>query len=173
KGMANGLPLSAVVGRADLMREFEEIFVSSTFGGDTLALAACIATMDEDAKHPVIDHLWRMGRRFQDGFTAAATRLGVPARCIGYPVHPKIVIDHRSPETQRLLMSLFLQETGRRGVIFHFAGFNLSFSHGERDGEGTVQGWREGLPVVSAALADGRIAQRLEGKPYQEAFKRS
>ena len=50
--MANGLPLSAVVGRADLMREFEEIFVSSTFGGDTLALAACIATMDEYADAP-------------------------------------------------------------------------------------------------------------------------
>lgn len=28
---------------------------------------------------PVIDHLWRMGRRrFQDGFTTAARRLGVP-----------------------------------------------------------------------------------------------
>jgi len=42
KGMANGLPLAAVVGRRELMREFEEIFVSSTFGGDTLALAACL-----------------------------------------------------------------------------------------------------------------------------------
>src|SRR5215813_10551708 len=156
KGMANGLPLSAVVGRADLMREFEEIFVSSTFGGDTLALAACRATLDEYRERPVIEHLWRMGRRFQDGFTAAATRLGVPARCIGYPVHPKIVIEHSSPETQRLLMSLFLQETGRRGVIFHFAGFNISFSHGERDVEETVQACDEALRVVSAALADGR-----------------
>jgi len=173
KGMANGLPLSAVVGRADLMREFEEIFVSSTFGGDTLALSACIATMDEYAKRPVIDHLWRMGRRFQDGFTAAATRLGVPARCIGYPVHPKIVIDHRSHDTQRLLMSLFLQETGRRGVIFHFAGFNISFSHGERDVDESVQACDEALRIVGAALADGRIAERLEGKPYQEAFRRS
>ena len=173
KGMANGLPLSAVVGRADLMREFEEIFVSSTFGGDTLALAACRATLDEYRRLPVIDHLWRMGRRFQEGFAAAAMRLGVPARSIGYPVHPKIVIDHRSAETQRLLMSLFLQETGRRGVIFHFAGFNISYSHAEADVDETVTACEEALRVVGAALEDGRIAERLEGKPYQEAFRRS
>src|SRR5262249_21387766 len=109
KGMANGLPLSAVVGRVELMREFEDIFVSSTFGGDTLALAACRATLDEYARRPVIEHLWRIGRRFQEGFTALAARLGVPARCIGYPVHPRIVIDHASPAVQRLLMSLYLQ----------------------------------------------------------------
>src|SRR5262249_21705491 len=133
KGMANGLPLAAVVGRAELMREFEDIFVSSTFGGDTLALAACLATLDVYRSRPVIDHLWRMGRRFPDGFPAVAARLGVPARAIGFPVHPKIVIDHRSPETQRLLMSLFLQETGRRGAIYHFAGFNISYSHTESD----------------------------------------
>ncbi len=173
KGMANGLPLSAVVGRAELMREFEDIFVSSTFGGDTLALAACLATLDEYSRQPVIEHLWRMGRRFQDGFTAAAARLGVPARCIGYPVHPKIVIDHRSPETQRLLMSLFLQETGRRGVIFHFAGFNISFSHAEADVDESLRACEEALSIVGAALGDGRIGERLEGKPYMEAFRRS
>jgi glutamate-1-semialdehyde aminotransferase len=173
KGMANGLPLSAVVGRAELMREFEDIFVSSTFGGDTLALAACLATLDEYASRPVIDHLWRMGRRFQDGFRAAATRLGVPARSIGYPVHPKIVIDHPSPQAQRLLMSLFLQETARRGVIFHFAGFNISYSHAEADVDQSLQACEEALSLVGAALGDGRIAERLEGKPYTEAFRRS
>jgi glutamate-1-semialdehyde 2,1-aminomutase len=70
-------------------------------------------------------------------------------------------------------MSLFLQETGRRGVIFHFAGFNISFSHGERDVDESVQACDEALRIVGAALADGRIAERLEGRPYQEAFRRS
>ena len=173
KGMANGLPLAAVVGRAELMAEFEEIFVSSTFGGDTLALAACLATLQEYGARPVIEHLWRMGRRFQEGFAAAAARRGVPARAIGYPVHPKIVFDHPSPETARLVMSLFLQETARRGVIFHFAGFNVSFSHAEADVDHTLHACDEALRVVADALDDGRIAERLEGKPYTEAFRRS
>ncbi len=173
KGMANGLPLAAVVGPRELMREFEDVFVSSTFGGDTLALAACLATLDVYRREPVVEHLWRMGRRFQDGFTALAGRLGVPVRTVGYPVHPKVVVDHRSPETQRLLMSLFLQETAARGVIFHFAGFNVSFSHSEADVDRTLEACGEALRVIGDALADGRVTERLRGKPYQEAFKRS
>jgi len=173
KGMANGLPLAAVVGPRELMREFEDVFVSSTFGGDTLALAACLATLDVYRAEPVVEHLWRMGRRFQDGFGALAARLGVPARTLGYPVHPKVVIDHRSPEAQRLLMSLFLQETAARGVIFHFAGFNVSYSHTESDVDHTLDACAEALRMIGEALADGRIAERLRGKPYQEAFRRS
>src|SRR5262249_42191363 len=155
KGMANGLPLSAVVGRAELMREFEDIFVSSTFGGDTLALAACRATLHEYRRQPVIEHLWRMGRRFQEGIAALAARLGVPARCIGYPVHPKIVIEHPSPETQRLLMSLLLQELAEGGVIVHMAGFNISFSHGEADVDQSLAACERALRAVGDALADG------------------
>ena len=173
KGIANGLPLAAVVGRRDLMREFEEIFVSSTFGGDTLALAACRATLEEYGRRPVIAHLWKIGQRFQEGFAAVAGRLGVAARCIGYPVHPKIVIEHKVPETQRLLMSLFLQETARHGVIFHFAGFNISFSHAEADVDETLAACEKALRVLGDSLEDGRIAERLRGKPYREAFRRS
>jgi hypothetical protein len=70
-------------------------------------------------------------------------------------------------------MSLFLQETGRRGVIFHYAGFNVSFSHRDADVDETLAACEEALRVVGAALDDGRITERLEGRPYGEVFKRS
>jgi acetylornithine/succinyldiaminopimelate/putrescine aminotransferase len=50
--MANGLPLAAVVGPRELMREFEDVFVSSTFGGDTLALAACLPPLEVYRREP-------------------------------------------------------------------------------------------------------------------------
>jgi glutamate-1-semialdehyde 2,1-aminomutase len=147
--------------------------VSSTFGGDTLALAAARATIDEYRRQPVVEHLWTAGRRFQEGVRAAATRTGVTADCIGYPVHPKIVILHRSDEDQRLLMSLFLQETARHGCLFHFAGFNTSLSHRDDDVDRSVDVCEAAFRVVGAAVADGKIADRLEGKPYEVAFRRS
>ena len=36
-----------MVGRADIMRVMEDIFYSGTFGGETLSLAAAIATIDK------------------------------------------------------------------------------------------------------------------------------
>ena len=45
--MGNGMPISAVVGPAVIMRMMEDIFYSGTFGGETLSLAAAIATIDK------------------------------------------------------------------------------------------------------------------------------
>src|SRR5262249_58669420 len=47
KSMGNGMPISAIVGRADLMAEMEHIFFSSTFGGEALSLAAALATVQK------------------------------------------------------------------------------------------------------------------------------
>lgn len=62
KALGNGMPLSALVGRSELMREFEDIFVSGTFGGEALSLAAGLAVLDKIAREPVIDTLWKTGR---------------------------------------------------------------------------------------------------------------
>src|SRR5207244_11857321 len=100
-------------------------------------------------------------------------RRGGAGRCIGCPLHPTVVVEHKVSDTQRLLMSLFLQETARHGVIFHFAGFNISFSHAEADVDETLAACEKALRVLGDALEDGRVAERLRGKPYREAFRRS
>ena len=46
KAIGNGYPLSAVVGRKDIMKYMEEIFFSSTFGGETISLSAAIANIE-------------------------------------------------------------------------------------------------------------------------------
>ena len=61
KGMANGFPISAVVGKREIMREFEEVFFSTTFGGDTLALSASITTIKELKRKKATDHFWKFG----------------------------------------------------------------------------------------------------------------
>ncbi len=175
KGLANGLPLAAVVGQRTLMRELgdDDVFVSSTFGGDTLSLAAARATIEEYERQPVIERLWAAGRRFQEGFRAAVARLAVPAECIGYPVHPKVVFRHESEETAEDLMRLFLEQTAQRGLLFHFAGFNVSFSHSDADVDQTVTACDEALRVIGDRLADGKIHESLNGKPFKRAFRRS
>jgi glutamate-1-semialdehyde aminotransferase len=149
------------------------VFVSSTFGGDTLALAAARATIDEYRRKPVIERLWTAGRRFQEGFRQAIARAAVPAECIGFPVHPKIVFRHANEKKNYEMMNLLLQETARRGVIFHFAGFNISFSHSDADVDESLEACDAALRIVGKALAEDRVAEMLEGRPYREVFKRS
>jgi glutamate-1-semialdehyde 2,1-aminomutase len=53
KGIANGFPLSAVVGRRELMMEMEQIFFSGTFGGELLSLAAAKYVLDRVASENI------------------------------------------------------------------------------------------------------------------------
>ena len=45
KGMANGMPLSALVGKRKIMKSLEKVFFSGTFGGETLSLISCLETI--------------------------------------------------------------------------------------------------------------------------------
>ncbi len=61
KGMANGMPLSALVGKKKYMNKMPDIFFSGTFGGESLSLSASIATVDKIEKKNVIKKLWSTG----------------------------------------------------------------------------------------------------------------
>lgn len=64
KAMANGMPLSAVVGKREIMKVFEppnNIFYSGTMFGETLSLAASLATIKKMQRENVIQHLWKVG----------------------------------------------------------------------------------------------------------------
>src|SRR3569833_3276388 len=70
KGLANGYPVSAVAGRADVMKLMEEIFFSFTFGGETLSLAAALATMRKLEREPVVNVLCSQGKKIIEGVNA-------------------------------------------------------------------------------------------------------
>ena len=76
KGMANGLPISAIVGRTDLMREMEEIFYSLTFGGEALSRRA-IAVLDKLRREPVVEKINATGTAMADGARAAIEEFGL------------------------------------------------------------------------------------------------
>ncbi len=61
KAMANGMPISVVVGKKEIMEIFDEIFFSFTFGGEVLSITAAITTIRELSPKDVIAHL--MGTR--------------------------------------------------------------------------------------------------------------
>lgn len=170
KAIANGYPLSCVVGRRDLMAH--ATYASSTFGGEAVSLAAAGATLDFYKAQPVTKRMWEIGSYFIAGFNALARTLAVPFRCIGQGPHPRIVVEGDDPELARLLMSLFLQESAARGVLFHHGGLNVSWSHDLAILAETLTACEGALVTCHAGLTGGDVTAQLRGKPYVEAFRR-
>jgi len=89
KAMANGYPISAVGGKAELMDMFSTTpghpaFFAGTFNGHPGMAAAALATIRKLEREPVHQHIFELGDRARDGLQKMYDRLGVPALVTGF-----------------------------------------------------------------------------------------
>jgi glutamate-1-semialdehyde 2,1-aminomutase/spore coat polysaccharide biosynthesis protein SpsF len=174
KAMANGFPLSAVVGPREIMKQFEQTFFSFTFGGEALSLAASLATMKEIAEKEVIAHNWEQGGKIKDGLNVLARQFGVEmfVRCAGLPPRTVVNFFDESGRDSLLVKSLFQQECLKRGVLFS-GGHNLCYSHSNEDIEFTLRVYRAAMEIVGDAIRRNKVEAMLEGRPVQPVFRRA
>jgi glutamate-1-semialdehyde aminotransferase len=173
KAMGNGMPISTVVGRGDVMTKFEDAFFSTTFGGETLSLAATIATINEFRRLNVAEHFWSYGEKLKQAFVKAGEAAGVSVKADGPGPHFLMVIKDDRGEATPEVKSLFLQECVRRGVLFHYGAISLCRAHGADELEETERVMREAFVVVGDAIKRGKINEVLDGPPYREVFRRN
>jgi glutamate-1-semialdehyde 2,1-aminomutase len=67
KACANGFPLAAVGGRADLMAAVHRTWISSTLATESVALAAALATLEVFEREQVCAHLHQVGTELLHG----------------------------------------------------------------------------------------------------------
>ena len=172
KAMANGFPLSTVVGRREIMEVFDEIFFSFTFGGEALSLAAARATIAKLREKNVIEHLWRQGTALQNGYNAFARECGLDGRtqCIGFPPRTVLVFKDRAGADSLAMKSLFQQEMIKRGILTA-GGFTLCYAHSDEDARRTLEACRDALTLLARAVAEDRVEAALEGPVIQPVFR--
>ena len=172
KAFANGMPISLLAGRKEIMQLFNEhVFFFTTFGGEALSLAAAVATINEMIKYNVPAHLARKGKLLKDGYNNIAAELNISyTRCIGYDCRSMIVFDS-SAGNPLLLKSYVQQELIKKGILW--SGFhNVSFSHTEEDIQYTLKAYREVLQLLKEAVADNSVEQKLKGKAVEAVFRK-
>jgi len=174
KAMANGYPIAAIVGRREIMKIFDEVFFSFTFGGSTPSLAAAKATITEMRDRNVIGHLWEQGKRLKNGYDELAKEYGLSqsTECIGLP--PRTVTQFRNENGKESLVikSFFQQECLKRGILFS-GGHNICFSHSVSDIDYTLRVYRTVMGMLADAIGKGNVAERLEGEPVQPVFRQA
>jgi glutamate-1-semialdehyde 2,1-aminomutase len=89
KAMANGYPIGAIGGRADLMEQFNTtpgrpVFFAGTYNGHPGCVAAAIATIDKLVEEPVHEHVFALGKRARRELSDLFRSLGEPAHVSGF-----------------------------------------------------------------------------------------
>ena len=164
KAMGNGFPIACIVGRADVMKVFEDIFVSFTFAGEVASMAAAMKVLDILEQTDALARMEYQGRRLQDGFNALAKAAGLAQRlqCVGYPRWSLLKFKDAAGKDCLLTRSLFSQEIVKRGVL-QLVTHNMSAAHDDRAVEQTLEVYAAVFKTLAQWLSASDPAQYLEG----------
>jgi len=172
KGMANGYPLSAVVGSNEIMQKVEDIFFSGTFGGETLSLAAANTVIDKYKKDNVPKYLNDLGNYLLKKLNQLITNEGLDDifRTSGHPAWSFLQVKAQDKYTALEIKTLFLQEMFKNGILI-LSSHNLNFSHSEEDIDKLISVYSEVLPLIKQSIDDGNLIEQLNCKPLQPLFQ--
>jgi glutamate-1-semialdehyde aminotransferase len=168
KAMANGMPISAIAGKSEYMKELDHAFFSMTFGGECLSLAASIATIKE-LQNKDYKHIWNLGRLFENGMINLSKKHDLEINFAGSgPRHNLSFSDKYSDSSG--MRDLFYQEMVKQKILFSNVLY-INFAHTEQDIFRTLESADHALRVVKDNMT--RIDRILEGKRSVAVFRKN
>ena len=172
KAIANGAPVGALGGRADLMDQFSTrpgapAFFAGTYNGHPWVVAAALETLRKLREEPVHEHVFRLGERVRTELGAMYERIGVPAVVTGYgSVFVTYFMDGGAPKTYDDLLAndagLFigyrrrLLEHGVFELPLNLKRSHISYAHTDEDIDRLVAATEI---AVLDAVKDGGIGE--------------
>jgi glutamate-1-semialdehyde 2,1-aminomutase len=147
KAIANGLPLAAVGGRADIMGKISRTWISSTLATEFVSLAAAQETLRVMLVDSVPSHLARVGGRLFVGLQALAERhAGLVAGVGGVP--QMCLLHYRDEEISQRVTAA----AARLGVLFKRSAYNfVSLAHDDDVVDRTLDVLDEALSMAGVS----------------------
>ncbi|MFO1449422.1 MAG: aminotransferase class III-fold pyridoxal phosphate-dependent enzyme [Opitutaceae bacterium] len=125
KAMANGMPLSALVGCARLMEPMKDNWISSTYASDALAIVAALETLEILCEQPILEELQSKASLLQQGIVNLSVDTGADL-WVGAQA-PAIRFGFNGPaDDQARRVRQFVAGCVRRGVLVRRDGSGIS-----------------------------------------------
>lgn len=169
KAMTNGYPVSAIIGKRDVMQAAQNTFISSTFWTERIALAATCKSIDCYIKYSVWETQERLGKRIQSGWRALADKYKISLKILGiYPLS-HFEFDY---ENSRVYKTYFTQEMLKKGFLAA-TGVYISHSHTDEVVDKYLEACDEIFGAISKILQNNKkIEDFLEEPVCHAGFER-
>ncbi len=168
KGISNGFPMAAIIGKRSVMGNAQDTFISSTYWTERIGPVAALATISKIKDENVPEHLTKMGRKVRQGWEILADKSGLGIETGGiYPLS-HFLFKHKDP---LVLKTLFTQLMLERGFLASTA-FYASYAHKDAHVKDYLHAAAESFDIISKALKTGRPEKYLKGPVCHSGFTR-
>ena len=158
KAMSNGHPISAIVGRADVLSGIGHTKMTSTFFGNSAEMVAAITTISILKETNAIPHIWSMGEMFEAGINALLAEHTFSAQFVGYAPYPFIQFTIPDCEQNEQVKRIFFTEVARNGVFLHpNHHWYISAAHTAEDIQNTLEIFQKGFVAVENYLNEKNL----------------
>ena len=154
----------------EYMKKFNDIFYSTTYGGETLSIAAGIAVIDEFLHQDVVKHCWNIGQQLKDGLNKIGKEIGLEVEWKGLPVRGAITFSETNGYSKNLIHSIFLQECVKQGVLFGPGESLICYSHNALDVKNTMLAIEKSFKKISDGLSNNNLQKMLEGEQMKSVM---
>lgn len=172
KGIANGYPLSAIVGRKEIMLEMENIFFSGTFGGELLSLAAAKAVISMHMESDISAQLASIGSAISNGIEKIVreNKMENLLKLSGHPSWKFLNWSQSNGFNEKIIKTFFMQEMLKRGILV-LSTHNVSLSIKEKHIQRILNTYGEVLSIVNKSIVNETIMDKLKATPIETLFK--
>jgi 4-aminobutyrate aminotransferase/(S)-3-amino-2-methylpropionate transaminase len=159
KSMAGGLPLSGVVGKAEIMDSLWDNAVGGTYVGNPVALAAAVAVLDVFEEEGLVARAQRIGETIRARMLAWQERFAAigDVRGLGAMLAIEYVEDRETKQPAPQIASRVAEEAAVRGLLLLKAGVHSNCNRvlcplviSDAELEEALAAWEEALDAVLA-----------------------
>ena len=164
KSMANGMPISALVGKSKIMKHFNDVFFSTTFGGETLSIAAAIATINKIKSKGVVKNIWKKGEKLKKfvRLEIKKNNLQKLISIVGYDPWTNIKFISKSEKKNQLMKSFFIKNMIENKILINTSN-NVSYSISNKDLLKIFKAYKDTFKKLSILLKNKKL-NKVVGK---------
>jgi 4-aminobutyrate aminotransferase len=124
KGIASGFPLSATVASQELMGQWDAVSHGTTFGGNPVACAAALATLDVIREENMLENCKSMGLKFLNGLRNLQSKYPFigEVRGIGLMLALEMVYPNKDKKPNPNAVMATLNNCLKNGLVAYIAG---------------------------------------------------
>ena len=163
KALGNGMPISALVGKADIMRHCEDIYFSLTFAGESLSLAAAKAVMEIIDTEDVCQAIISNGQGVMDGIREliAIHGLDEQIRLEGFPWRHVLIYGASGETPAADIRTYVIQELTKHWILSAGTQF-VTLAHTPEDIQIVLSAYDAIFKSLKTHLGTGMLSKKLE-----------